>query len=68
MADLAAVEAAVAFGQWVADRRCQRGWSQQHVAQAVGVAPPRIRDIEEGAPLDRVLWERLAQLLGGSAE
>jgi transcriptional regulator with XRE-family HTH domain len=64
MPDLSAVEAAVAFGQWVAARRRERGWSHQQLAQAVGVPAPRIRDIEQGARLDAVLRDRLRQALG----
>lgn len=52
------------FGDVVKDRRKQRGWSQDQLAEAADVSRPTVARIEAGAEVSTGTLSRIATALG----
>jgi transcriptional regulator with XRE-family HTH domain len=55
-------EALRALGASIRDERLRRNWTQQHLADLVGISLPTYRKVEEGSP--RVEIGHAARILG----
>lgn len=57
------------FGKWIREQRLSRGWSQERLANKVGLKGPSIMRYESGTqwpPLD--VAEAIINVLGGKLE
>ncbi|MDP2311141.1 MAG: GTP cyclohydrolase FolE2 [Pseudomonadota bacterium] len=65
----AAMDADAAFGPWLRGQRVSRGWSQQELADRVGVSPPHLSKVECGErSLPASAYEPLGEALGQDAD
>jgi GTP cyclohydrolase I len=64
-----AVAGDAAFGPWLRGQRVARSWSQQELAERIGVSPPHLSKVECGErTLPATAYELLAEALGQDAD